>query len=113
MPQCAKRCAIVLQSLRNAAQSRCNRCETLGKRFAFARFLYLSISNPSLLTFFLFFFPAAIKDDKRMTKDQFIKQNKGISSDGDLPEDVLGGIYDRIQAQVGKRDDIYVFCDAT
>jgi brefeldin A-inhibited guanine nucleotide-exchange protein len=28
----------------------------------------------------------AIKDDKRMTKEQFIKQNKGISADGELPD---------------------------
>jgi brefeldin A-inhibited guanine nucleotide-exchange protein len=41
----------------------------------------------------------AIRDDKRMTKDQFIKQNKGISTDGDLPDDMLSGIYDRIQAE--------------
>jgi brefeldin A-inhibited guanine nucleotide-exchange protein len=40
----------------------------------------------------------AIRDDKRMTKDQFIKQNKGISSDGELPESMLCDIYDRIQA---------------
>lgn len=30
----------------------------------------------------------AIKDDKRMTKEQFIKQNKGISADGELPDTV-------------------------
>ena len=40
----------------------------------------------------------AIKDDKRMTKEQFIKQNTGISSDGELPEGMLSDIYDRIQA---------------
>jgi Sec7-like guanine-nucleotide exchange factor len=40
----------------------------------------------------------AIKEDKRMTKEQFIKQNKGISSDGELPESMLMDIYDRIQA---------------
>lgn len=41
----------------------------------------------------------AIKDDKRMTKDQFIKQNKGISSDGELSDELLSNIYDRIAAQ--------------
>lgn len=41
----------------------------------------------------------AIKDDKRMTKEQFLKQNKGISADGELPEDLLLDIYDRIAAQ--------------
>jgi len=66
----------------------------------------------------------AIKDDKRMTKEQFIKQNKGISADGELPDSVgqritfhsfykqilrlyliillcqvLSDIYDRIQAE--------------
>lgn len=41
----------------------------------------------------------AIRDDKRMTKEQFLKQNKGISADGELPEDMLMDIYDRIAAQ--------------
>jgi brefeldin A-inhibited guanine nucleotide-exchange protein len=41
----------------------------------------------------------AIRDDKRMTKEQFLKQNKGISADGELPEDMLMEIYDRISAQ--------------
>lgn len=41
----------------------------------------------------------AIRDDKRMTKEQFLRQNKGISSDGELPEDMLIDIYDRIAAQ--------------
>ena len=40
----------------------------------------------------------AIRDDKRMTKEQFIRQNTGISSDGELPESMLIEIYDRIQA---------------
>ena len=39
----------------------------------------------------------AIKD-KRMTKEQFLKQNKGISPDGELPEELLSDIYDRIAA---------------
>ena len=41
----------------------------------------------------------AIKDDKRMTKEQFIKQNKGITSDGELPDELLAEIYDRIAAE--------------
>lgn len=41
----------------------------------------------------------AIRDDKRMTKDQFIKQNKGISSDGELSDDLLSNIYDNISAE--------------
>jgi brefeldin A-inhibited guanine nucleotide-exchange protein len=40
----------------------------------------------------------AIRDDKRMTKEQFIKQNKGISSDGELSDEMLVDIYDRIAA---------------
>jgi len=39
----------------------------------------------------------AVKD-KRMTKEQFLKQNKGISPDGELPEELLSDIYDRIAA---------------
>ena len=41
----------------------------------------------------------AIRDDKRMTKEQFLKQNKGISTDGELSDELLIGIYDRIQAE--------------
>ncbi len=41
----------------------------------------------------------AIKDDKRMTKEQFIKQNKGISADGELPESLLIEIYENIAAK--------------
>lgn len=41
----------------------------------------------------------AIKDDKRMTKEQFIKQNKGISSDGELSDEILVEIFDRIAAE--------------
>lgn len=40
----------------------------------------------------------AIRDDQRMTKEQFIRQNTGISADGELPESILIDIYDRIQA---------------
>jgi len=38
----------------------------------------------------------AIKEEKKMTKEQFVKQNKGISSDGELPESLLVDLYDRI-----------------
>ena len=38
----------------------------------------------------------AIKEDKRMTKEQFIRQNKGISPDGELSDELLLEIYDRI-----------------
>jgi brefeldin A-inhibited guanine nucleotide-exchange protein len=41
----------------------------------------------------------AIREDKRMTKEQFLKQNKGISSDGEIPEPMLMDIYDRIAAE--------------
>jgi brefeldin A-inhibited guanine nucleotide-exchange protein len=41
----------------------------------------------------------AIREDKRMTKEQFIKQNKGISSDGELSDELLSDIYDRIAAE--------------
>mmetsp|Transcript_31336 Transcript_31336/g.37283 ORF Transcript_31336/g.37283 Transcript_31336/m.37283 type:complete len:1900 (-) Transcript_31336:92-5791(-) len=40
----------------------------------------------------------SIKPEKKMTIDGFIRQNRGISVDGgDLPEDLLTGIYKRIQ----------------
>ncbi len=41
----------------------------------------------------------AIRDDKRMTKEQFIKQNKGISTDGELSDELLVEIYDHIAAE--------------
>ena len=41
----------------------------------------------------------AIRDDKRMTKEQFIKQNKGISTDGELSDEMLVEIFDRILAE--------------
>ncbi len=41
----------------------------------------------------------SIRDDKRMTKEQFIKQNKGISPDGELSDEMLSDIYDRIAAE--------------
>ena len=40
----------------------------------------------------------AVRDDKRMTKEQFIKQNKNISSDGELSDEMLMEIYDNIAA---------------
>ena len=41
-----------------------------------------------------------IKPEKKMTVDMFIRNNKGISVDGgDLPDDLLEGIYKRILAQ--------------
>ena len=33
---------------------------------------------------------------KRMTKEDFIKNNRGINDNSDLPDDYLGGIYDEI-----------------
>ena len=41
----------------------------------------------------------AIREDKRMTKEEFIKQNTKISEDGELSVDMLMDIYDRIAAQ--------------
>ena len=41
----------------------------------------------------------AIQESRRMTKEQFIRQNKGITSEGDLPDATLIEIYDRISAQ--------------
>lgn len=41
----------------------------------------------------------AVKEDKRMTKEQFIRQNKGISADGELSDELLSEIYDKIAAE--------------
>jgi Sec7 domain len=41
----------------------------------------------------------AIREDRRMTKAGFIANSRGISAGGtDLPEDLLGAIFDRIAA---------------
>jgi Sec7 domain/Domain of unknown function (DUF1981) len=39
----------------------------------------------------------AIKEDRRMTKDGFIRNNRGICDGQDLPRDMLMDIFDRIQ----------------
>ncbi|KAF2668457.1 hypothetical protein BT63DRAFT_374383 [Microthyrium microscopicum] len=40
---------------------------------------------------------ANVKDTNRMTPEDFIKNNRGINDNADLPEDYLRGIYDDIQ----------------
>ncbi|CAF3661221.1 unnamed protein product [Rotaria socialis] len=42
---------------------------------------------------------------ERMTKEAFIKNNKGINEQSDLPEDVLGEIYDEIKLEEIKLKD--------
>ena len=37
-------------------------------------------------------------EDRKITKEGFIRNNKGISSEGDLPDEFLAAIYDRIAA---------------
>ena len=37
-----------------------------------------------------------LKGKKRMTKEDFVKNNRGINDNADLPEEYLGGIYDEI-----------------
>ena len=39
----------------------------------------------------------SIKDEKRMTMESFIRNNKGIADGDDLPEEVLVGIFNRIK----------------
>jgi brefeldin A-inhibited guanine nucleotide-exchange protein len=41
----------------------------------------------------------AIKEEKKMTREQWIKQNTGISTDGELSAELLSQIYDRIAAE--------------
>ena len=50
-----------------------------------------------------------IKPEKKMTLESFIRNNRGISVDGgDLPEEYITGIFDRIQAKAFtlKEDDL-------
>jgi len=39
-----------------------------------------------------------IKEKNRMTKEQYIKMNRGINDSKDLPEEYLSAIYDEIAA---------------
>lgn len=44
---------------------------------------------------------------KRMTKVEFVKNNRGINDGKDLPEDLLGEIYDEIQSnEIKMKDEI-------
>lgn len=40
----------------------------------------------------------AIKEERRMTKDGFIRNNRGICDGQDLPHDLLTSIFDRIKS---------------
>ncbi|CAK4648565.1 unnamed protein product [Aphanomyces euteiches] len=40
----------------------------------------------------------SIPEEKKMTKDGFIRNNRGINNGEDLPPEFLGGIYDRIKS---------------
>ena len=50
-----------------------------------------------------------IQDSRRMTKEQFVRNNRGIDGGSDLPRDMLEALYDSIKAQelltVEDRDD--------
>ena len=44
---------------------------------------------------------------KRMTKEEFIKNNRGINDEGDLPKELLSAIYDDIQMnEIVMKDEI-------
>lgn len=49
----------------------------------------------------------SIREDRKMTKEGFIRNNRGIGVDGqDVPRDFLEGIYDRIKdTPIGLKDD--------
>ena len=40
----------------------------------------------------------AIKEERRMTKDGFVRNNRGLCDGQDLPEELLTSIFDRIKA---------------
>lgn len=39
----------------------------------------------------------SVREDRKMTKDDFLRNNRGISSGSDLPEPFLSQIYDNIK----------------
>lgn len=48
----------------------------------------------------------SIMEEKRMTKEGFIRNNRGINNGEDLPEEYLGGIFDRIkQTPISLKED--------
>jgi hypothetical protein len=48
----------------------------------------------------------AIKEERRMTKDSFIRNNRGIADGKDLPDETLGSIFDRIKKnQISLKED--------
>ena len=49
----------------------------------------------------------SMKEERRMTKEGFIRNNRGISTNGtDLPQEMLEGIFDRIQKnQISLKED--------
>ena len=51
----------------------------------------------------------SIREDRKMTKEGFIRNNRGISAGSDLPEEFLAAIYDRIQHNpfTLKEDDVF------
>jgi brefeldin A-inhibited guanine nucleotide-exchange protein len=50
----------------------------------------------------------------RMTKAEFIKNNRGINDGADLPEDLLSGIYDEIVSnEIRMKDEISAFSNVS
>lgn len=48
----------------------------------------------------------SIPEEKRMTKEGFLRNNRGINNGEDLPEEYLGGIFDRIkQTPISLKED--------
>ena len=48
----------------------------------------------------------AIKPERRMTKEGFIRNNRGICNGADLPSELLTAIFDRIQSnQISLKED--------
>ena len=44
---------------------------------------------------------------KRMTRQDFIKNNRGINDDADLPEEILSAIFDEIQTnEIRMKDEV-------
>jgi brefeldin A-inhibited guanine nucleotide-exchange protein len=50
----------------------------------------------------------------RMTKSDFIKNNRGINDDADLPEELLSGIFDEIVSnEIRMKDEVDVGSNVT
>ena len=48
---------------------------------------------------------SSIKKDAKMTREGFAKNNRGVDGGGDLPDDLLGSLYDGVKREAIGMDE--------